>query len=62
LLVIPARRFSTAEGLVKQESSAFAFNGLQALDPGLTSPPAVESRWDDERSPSLPPYGITGGT
>jgi hypothetical protein len=54
LLVIPARRFSTAEGLVKQESSAFAFNGLQALDPSF--------RWDDERSPSLPPYGITGGT
>jgi len=41
-LVIPARRFSTAEGLVKQESSAFAFNSLKALDPSF--------RWDDEQN------------
>jgi hypothetical protein len=42
LLVIPAKRFSTAEGLVKQESSAFEFNGLKALDPSF--------RWDDEQN------------
>jgi hypothetical protein len=35
LPVIPARRFSTAVGLVKQESSASAFNELQMLDPGF---------------------------
>jgi hypothetical protein len=38
-LVIPARRFSTAEGLVKQASSIFVFNGLKALGPSF--------RWGD---------------
>jgi hypothetical protein len=53
LLVIPARRFSTAEGwsgVALQQpygwsSSVFAFNGLQALDPSL--------RWDDEQNRSI---------
>jgi len=46
LPVIPARRLSTAEGLVKQKSSAFTFNGLKALDPSF--------RWDDEQNQTFP--------
>jgi len=44
LLVIPARCFSTAEGLVKQESSAFKLLNAKTLDSCLTSPSAVEKR------------------
>jgi hypothetical protein len=52
LLVIPARRFSTAEGLVKQESSAFAFNDLKTLDPSF--------RWDDEQNQTFPMSCLEG--
>jgi len=41
-----------ASFLRKQESSACAFNSLKALDPSLTGPSAVESRWDDEQKNS----------
>jgi len=46
--VIPARRFSTAEGLVKQESSDLTFNDLKALDPSF--------RWDDEQNQTFPKH------
>jgi hypothetical protein len=39
-------RLSTTEGLVKQESSAFAFNDLKTLDPSF--------RWDDEQNRTFP--------
>jgi hypothetical protein len=45
LLVIPAMRFSTADGPVKQESSVFTLNNLEALDPSF--------RWDDEQNQSF---------
>jgi len=46
LLVIPARRFSTAEGLVKLGSSAFRPLSAKALDDQScsTSPSAVEKK------------------
>jgi len=44
LPVIPARRFSTAEGLVKPEFSDFKSLKTKSLDPGLTSPSAVEKQ------------------
>ncbi len=42
----PINSASRSSFLQKQESSAFAFNGLQTLDPSF--------RWDDEQNQSIP--------